>query len=68
MECCYWSLLQLGCDVLSQGDAWFIICAVRTDLVEGLPGKMSNLARTLLKTLLFTPRGHNLASGIFISL
>ena len=47
IECCYWSLLQLGCDVLSQEDAWFIICAVRTDLVEGLPGKMSNLARTL---------------------
>ena len=68
IECCYWSLLQLGCDVLSQEDAWFIICAVRTDLVEGLPGKMSNLARTLLKTLLFTSTGHNLASGIFISL
>ena len=47
IECCYWSLPQPGCDVLSQEDAWFIICAVRTDLVEDLPGKMSNLARAL---------------------
>ena len=33
-----------------------------------MPGKMSNFACTLLKTLLFTSTGHNLASGIFISL
>ena len=41
---------------------------MRTDLVDDLPGKISNLARTLLNPLSFTSTGHNLASGIFISL
>ena len=37
-------------------------------MVEDLPGNWSYLALTLLNTMFCTSTGHNLASGIFISL
>ena len=67
IECCDWSRMQVGCDVLSQEDAWFIICAMSADLVEDLPSNAQPCAPAL-KYAVVHINGHDIANCIFIAI
>ena len=62
MQCVYWSFLELGSAALCHTDAWFLVAAVRSNVVQELEGGMSHLFKALMP-LFFDQATHHLATG-----
>ena len=68
VQCVYWSFKELGSAALCREDAWFLLAAVRSTLVQELEGGMSHLFKVLVP-LFFGHAGHDLAaSGVGLQL
>ena len=56
----YWSFLELGCDVLSTEEGWFVAATIRQSLLRTIDGGLSSLLRALLESYFFPDeRGFN---------
>jgi len=61
----YWSFLEFGRRLLCTESAWFVICALRTEVVKELNGGVSFISKLLLRKLLVDTAG-SLRTGIML--
>jgi hypothetical protein len=67
LQVIYWSFLQLGSSALSSEDFWMTLTAVRSSVVNTLPGGMSNVFKMLLPSF-FNETTHDFRKGISFKL
>ena len=60
-QICYWSLLELGVNALSNEECWFIATTEFETVLSNVSAGLSQLFGSVIKTL-FDPDGFNLAA------
>ena len=68
LQVVYWSLLDYDALVLSQEDAWYVMCTIRSTVVKKLSGNMSGVFSQVLKLFLGRPTGSDLRDGVVLDL
>ena len=64
---CYWSFVEFGRRLLCNENLWFVMAAVRSDLVSAISGGISHLTKLFLHMFLTSGSG-NLRTGICLHL
>lgn len=65
LQAVYWCFAELPTWFLRRKDAWFIFSLVREKWAEAMPGKLSELAKLVLRVF-FSPNGESFHKGITI--